>query len=124
MIIGSDVLSPSLSKKKGQPEQKHRFLVKYLLEEIQTIATPRSLWFLPAHLQLVTVSTQIFKYLRLHKSLLGEFEYTLPPLPNEQIMKKLNLSFGELLRQNGLECLIPIVGLGIFVLFFFKKQKY
>ena len=70
----------------------------------------RSQWFqwAPNIFQAVSVLRAVRKYKKLHRSLLGEYQYTLPSEPSDEGLKAIDMTFLQWLEGHGLQALIPM----------------
>jgi len=74
----------------------------------ETLLWP-SLWGLPDKLQLIPVVGSVIKYMALHRAILGEYEFSMPPFPrDEAIQSRLNKSFKDFLVDEGVSALVPL----------------
>lgn len=107
-----DIWSSSLRKELHQPENEPFDLTPYLMSVVKSANMPENLHWLPKEVQMISISSSMIRYMRLHRKIFGKYTYTLPPCPSDEDLKSFDMPFGDFLKHNGLENLIPLLALG------------
>eukprot|EP00462_Mataza_sp_D1_P021030 CAMPEP_0175127690 /NCGR_PEP_ID=MMETSP0087-20121206/4521_1 /TAXON_ID=136419 /ORGANISM="Unknown Unknown, Strain D1" /LENGTH=510 /DNA_ID=CAMNT_0016409685 /DNA_START=139 /DNA_END=1669 /DNA_ORIENTATION=+ len=67
----------------------------------------------PDKVQALGFVVDVMQYRQLHESLMGKYDYHgIPPKPTPERLAKMNKTFGELLRENGMEALLDLCCVG------------
>ena len=93
------------------PQEGPLDLGEWLLAAIEQETLPEWLWWAPDKLQGLSLLHAIHRYNKLHESILGSYEGSLPPQPSGEAMRQMNMTFMEFLRHHGLEAMIPLLRL-------------
>ena len=107
-----NIYAPKLRKEKGEDPTQPQFILDWMFSDVEKKVVNRSCWCLPDQFQILTVLDAIERYSKLHYSLFGEYEYTIPPRPDKSTMDKINMTFGEFVKKHQLDALVPIFTLG------------
>lgn len=57
----------------------------------------------------IEVAHAVLKYNRLHERYLGRYDFSMPPQPTNDVLKQLDMSFGQYLEINDLNSLLPLL---------------
>eukprot|EP00475_Leptophrys_vorax_P035366 TRINITY_DN581_c0_g1_i4.p2 TRINITY_DN581_c0_g1~~TRINITY_DN581_c0_g1_i4.p2 ORF type:complete len:565 (+),score=120.86 TRINITY_DN581_c0_g1_i4:92-1696(+) len=86
---------------------------EYILKSVENLELSPKWWWLPDVFQLKPLFDQICVYRELHESIFGKEYDALPPRLSEAQKTAINKSFGEFLRENKCEAIIPLCAYGL-----------
>jgi hypothetical protein len=86
-------------------------LGEWMMASIEEEKMPEWMKWAPDKLQALNLLSAIHHYNKLHESILGTYEDSLPPRPSPAAMDQLNMTMMEFLRHHKLEAMIPLLRL-------------
>jgi len=104
------IFSPEAASARGiSPAPKHRFSVNEYVtgtDEVQSFS--KTCWYLPGVGAPPTIRA-LLRYVTLHRTILGDYEYGLPPEPDASKLRMLNYTIAQFLEKHNLEAMAEFV---------------